>query len=194
MSLLFHIAKTFAGGGVDKKVHLQSAILNPNVCPNPRAAQFEFMKCKDDVKRWSEFQCHPPVLLLAYRATESIFSAVVDKAEPLLNARWVTLRSQSGLPHHVNLGTIEEVAAFADAELGALVLHGGSGLNIGLQLTIRRLGHSRSRRRKRRELQVLEENAKLQLNLSNRLNSPQTIWPRPRESGTQLPGKVGKSI
>ena len=66
---------------------------------------------------------------------ESFFSAVFDKAEPLLNSRWITLRNQLGVPHHIDVGTVEKVAAFAEAELSALVLHGGTGLNTGMPLT-----------------------------------------------------------
>jgi hypothetical protein len=39
------------------------------------------------------------------------------------------------MPHVITLQAIEHVAAFAEAELGALVLHGGVGLNTGLPLT-----------------------------------------------------------
>ena len=45
------------------------------------------------------------------------------------------LKEPVGLPHHVNLETTEGVAAFADAELGALVLHGSSGLDARLPST-----------------------------------------------------------
>jgi len=76
-----------------------------------------------------------PDIMLAYQAMESIFSAVFDKTEPLLNARWVTLRNDHGLPYHVGPTTIEVVAKWADAELAALALHGGTGLNTGLPLT-----------------------------------------------------------
>ena len=65
----------------------------------------------------------------------SPFSAVFDKAEPLLHQRWVSLRNGLGVPHNITIQTIESVVAFAEAELGALVLHGGAGLNTGLPLT-----------------------------------------------------------
>ena len=66
---------------------------------------------------------------------ESIFSVVFDKAEPLLNMRWLTLKNNLGLPYIVNANTLMTVAQFAEAELGALALHGGSSLNPGLPLT-----------------------------------------------------------
>ena len=93
------------------------------------------MKWKDSLRRSAELGCHPPDTLLAYRAMESIFSCVFDKAEPLLVKRWVSLRNQLGLPHIVTVQAIEQVSAFAEAELGALVLHGGHGLNTGLPFT-----------------------------------------------------------
>ena len=93
------------------------------------------LRRKENIRRCAELGCSPPDLLLAYRAMESIFSAVFDKAEPQLNLRWVSLRNQLDLPHLITPRAIEQVADFADAELGALVLHGGSGLNTGLPLT-----------------------------------------------------------
>ena len=58
-----------------------------------------------------------------------------DKAEPQLLHRWVNLRSHLGLPYHSTAHTTEQVSAFADAELGAFVLHGGSAQSTGLPLT-----------------------------------------------------------
>eukprot|EP00959_Pyramimonas_sp_CCMP1952_P355011 7436664-Pyramimonas_sp.AAC.1 len=127
--------KTFSPGGADEKVHLINSVLNPSVCSQPRAAQVELLKWKENLRRCAELGCYPPDLLLAYRAMESIFCAVFDKAEPQLHHRWVNLRNQLGLPHVITLQAIEHVAAFAEAELGALVLHGGVGLNTGLPLT-----------------------------------------------------------
>jgi hypothetical protein len=93
------------------------------------------MKWKENIRRLAELNISPPALLLTYRAMESIFSIVFDKAEPQLNARWITLKNQLGLPHHVDRNALEKVATFADAELGALVLSGNSSLNPGLPLT-----------------------------------------------------------
>ena len=70
-------------------------------------------------------------MLLCYRGMESIFSAVFDKAEPMLHARWIALKNQLGLPYRVDGSAIEAVHAFADAELGALILQGNSQLNPG---------------------------------------------------------------
>ena len=72
-----------------------------------------------------------------------------DKAEQQPNHRWVSLRNQLGLPHVITLQAIEQVAAFAEAELGALVLHGGVGLNTGLPLT----DNQRARQQQLREIE-----------------------------------------
>ena len=66
---------------------------------------------------------------------ESIFLTVFDNAEPQLQARWLALKRSLGLPCHVDQVTIERVAAFADEELGALVLYGEAGLNTRLPPT-----------------------------------------------------------
>ena len=49
---------------------------------------------------------------------------VFDKAEPQLNHRWISLRNALGLPHTITIEAIQQVAEFAEAELGALVLVG----------------------------------------------------------------------
>ena len=36
-------------GGADEKVHLINATLNPNVCSQPRAAQVELIKWKENI-------------------------------------------------------------------------------------------------------------------------------------------------
>ena len=63
--------------------------------PQPRAAQGELLRWKENIRRCAELGCYPPDLVLAYRAMESIFSAVFDKSEPQLNLRWVSLRNTS---------------------------------------------------------------------------------------------------
>ena len=100
--------KSFCPGGADEKVHLINAILNPNVCSQPRSAQVELFKWKENLRRCAELGCHPPDLLLAYRAMESIFSAVSDKAEAQLHHRWVSLRNELGLPHLITLNAIQK--------------------------------------------------------------------------------------
>ncbi|MDA8583041.1 hypothetical protein N9L68_02385 [bacterium] len=101
------------------------------MCTHPRAAQVELLKWKWDLRICVELGCHPPDLLLAHRAMESIFSAVCDNAEPQLNLRWVSLRSALGLPHLITIEAIQKVLEFAEAELGALILRGGTAQNIG---------------------------------------------------------------
>ena len=71
--LIFYLMKTFAPGGAEDKINLQNAILNPNACSQPRAAQVEVLKWKESLRRLMQLGCHPPDLLLAYRAVESIF-------------------------------------------------------------------------------------------------------------------------
>ena len=73
--------------------------------------------------------------MLSYRALESIFGNVFDKAEPQLNLRWNLLKNRLGLPYRITLQALQEVSQLADAELSALVLLGGSSLNPGLPLT-----------------------------------------------------------
>ena len=133
--ILFWVMKQFGPGSAEEHVTIESNIRNPHVCTQPRAAQVELMRWKENVRRLAELNISPPSLLLTYRAMESIFSIVFDKAEPQLNARWIGLKNQLGLPHHVDKQAIEKVAAFADAELGALVLAGNNNLNPGLPLT-----------------------------------------------------------
>eukprot|EP00959_Pyramimonas_sp_CCMP1952_P384509 8058388-Pyramimonas_sp.AAC.1 len=72
--------------------------------------------------------------MISYRALVSIFGAVFDKAEPQLHMRWISLKNLS-LPRVVTPEAFKEVPEFADAELSALVLLGGTPLNPGLPLT-----------------------------------------------------------
>ena len=76
--LLFYVMKTFSPGGADEKVHLINSVLNPSVCSQPRAAHGELLKWKENLRRCADLRCHPPDLVLAYRAMESIFAAVFD--------------------------------------------------------------------------------------------------------------------
>ena len=98
-ALVFYLMKYFAPGGAEEKVQLTNSILNPNVCSQPRAAQVELLKWKENLRRASELKCSPPDLILAQRALESIFSAVFEKAEPQLQHRWINMRNSLGLPH-----------------------------------------------------------------------------------------------
>ena len=80
--LVFYLMKNFAPGGAEEKVQLTNSIMNPNACSQPRAAQVELLKWKENLRRSAELKCSPPDLILAQRALESIFSAVFEKAEP----------------------------------------------------------------------------------------------------------------
>eukprot|EP00959_Pyramimonas_sp_CCMP1952_P390066 8174435-Pyramimonas_sp.AAC.1 len=58
--LLFYLMKAFAPGGADEKVFLTNSILNPNVCSQPRAAQVELLKWKENLRRSAALGCSPP--------------------------------------------------------------------------------------------------------------------------------------
>ena len=53
----------------------------------------------------------------------------------MLQSKWIALKIKLDLPHRVGTQAIEAVSAFADAELGAMILQGNSQLNPGLPLT-----------------------------------------------------------
>ena len=53
--------------------------------------------------------CMPPDLMVSYRALESIFVNVFDKAEPQLHLRWIMLKNRLGLPHVVTVEAFKEV-------------------------------------------------------------------------------------
>ena len=78
---------------------------------------------------------YPPNVTLSYRAMASIFTNVFDKAEPQLHHRWISLQNDLGLPHLITAETLKKVSAFAESELGALILQGGTALNTGLPMT-----------------------------------------------------------
>ena len=105
------------------------------MCTNAASAQLELMRWRADVQRLNTLACMPPDLTMSYRALESIFGVVFDKAEPQLNLRWKALKNRLELPHLITIEAFREVSKFADAELSALVLLGGSALNPGLPLT-----------------------------------------------------------
>ena len=121
---------------------------------------------------------------MSYRALESIFGIVFDKAEPQLHMRWTQLNNRLGLPHLVTLEAFKEVFEFADAELSALVLLGGTSLNPGLPLT---------ENQKTRQLQLKENEKKRAAKASGalpasepppppqaaRLSSPLSSWAQP---------------
>ena len=130
-SILFWVHKMFGPGSIEEKL----AVTNTILCSNPRAAQGELIKWKENIRRLFELEIAPPDLMFSYRAMESIFSAVFDKAEAMFHARWITLKNDLGLPHRITQNTMEKVAAFAEAELGALALIGNTNQNPGPPLT-----------------------------------------------------------
>ena len=134
-SLCFFVIKQCAPGNADEQIAVNANILNPHCCSNAKAAQIELLKWKENVRRLAELNKAPPDILLCYRGMESIFSAVFDKADQMLQQKWITLKIRLDLPHNVTMQAMAEVSAFADAELGAMILQGHSQLNPGLPLT-----------------------------------------------------------
>eukprot|EP00973_Karenia_brevis_P070527 9802596-Karenia_brevis.AAC.1 len=122
--MVYYLFKFFAPGSPGEKDSLLRRVLNPSVCTQPSSAQIELMRWRADVKRLSTLGCLPPDLMMSYRALESIFGEVFDRAEPQLNLRWNQLKNKLGLPHIISPEAFREVSAFADAELSALVLLG----------------------------------------------------------------------
>ena len=116
-TLVYYLFKFFAPGPPGEKYSLLRKVLNTNVCTNPQSAQIELMRWRTDVQRLSALGCMPPDLSMSYRALESIFGIVFDKAEPQLHMRWIQLTNRLGLPHLVTLEAFKEVSEFADAEL-----------------------------------------------------------------------------
>ena len=96
--LVFYLYKLFAPGSPNDKDALLKRVLNPNVCTNPQSAQLELMRWRTDVDRLQKLGCMPPDIMISYRALESIFVNVFDKAEPQLNLRWNQLKNSLGLP------------------------------------------------------------------------------------------------
>ena len=88
-TLVYYLFKFFAPGSPGEQYSLLRKVLNPNVCTNPRSAQIEFMRWRIDVQRLNALGCMPPDLSMSYRALESIFGIVFDKAEPQLHMLWI---------------------------------------------------------------------------------------------------------
>ena len=133
-TLVFYLFQSFAPGSPNEKDCLLRRVFNPNVCTQPQAAQLELMRWRTDVLRLKALGCMPVDLTLSYRALESIFGVVFDKAEPQLHLRWIQLKNRLGLLHTITQTAFKEISEFADAELLALVLTGGTSLNPGLPL------------------------------------------------------------
>ena len=132
--VLFYVLKMFNPGGATEQVTLLKSMGNRKICANARAAQLELIKWKDNMRRLMELEIPSPLFIIPYRAVESIFIAVSDKADAQLHAKWFTVKSQVGLPHHIDSTTLNRVAALVEAELGALALEGQNSLNTGLPL------------------------------------------------------------
>ena len=81
-TLVYYLFKFFAPGSPCEKDNLLRKVLNPNVCTNPQSGQIELVRWRTDVQRLSALGCMPPDLTMSYRALESIFGIVFDKAKP----------------------------------------------------------------------------------------------------------------
>ena len=99
--LLYYLFKSFAPGSPNEKDGLLRKVLNPNVCTQPQSAQLELMRWRSDVLRLKALGCMPLDMTLSYRALESFFGVVFDKAEPQLHMRWIQLKNQFGLLHTI---------------------------------------------------------------------------------------------
>ena len=97
--IVFYVIKQFAPGNADEQIAVNANILNPHCCSQPRAAPLELLKRKENVRRLAELDKSPPDLLLCYRGMESIFSAVFDKADQMLQSKWIALKIKLDLPH-----------------------------------------------------------------------------------------------
>ena len=114
--VLFCIMKLFAPGSADEKAQLMASLQNPHVCTNARAAMTELLRWKAGAKRIHQLGLIAPDISQTYPAMVSIFGEVFDRAEPQLNLKWVQLKNVLGLPHKVDLNTMEQIARFAEVE------------------------------------------------------------------------------
>jgi len=119
--IIFFVVRMFGPGSAEEKIAVNASVLNPHACSNPKSAQIELLRWKGNVRRLAELHMSPPDVMLAYRAMESIFSAVFEKPEPQLHARWIGLKNQLGLPHRIDQNAISTVHDFAMCELSAMV-------------------------------------------------------------------------
>jgi hypothetical protein len=142
--VLFLVAKLCGPGSGEEKINLLESVNNPNVCSFAPAAQKELLKWKENLNRCVELNIQPSDPLLLYRAMESIFSHVFDRADSTLNFRWLQLRSDLGLPTNINFEVISRVCEWTEAELGTLVVLGGNA-NTGLPLTANQAAQQKQR-------------------------------------------------
>ena len=116
---------------------LTEAVLEPNQCSAARAAYLELLRWKEHCKRLLALDEPPPAVALVYRAVNSIFHGVFDKASPQLNQKWVAKLNELGLPDRPTMFNIQPLVAFAEAELENMVLKGSDGSNTVLPRTER---------------------------------------------------------
>ena len=109
--VIFWVLKQFMPGGPEEQPALIQQVRNPKCCANSKTAQIELLRWKESVRRMIELRLPPLPLLESYGALESIFSAVFEKADQQLNLRWVSLKNELGLPHHIALTTLMRVSA-----------------------------------------------------------------------------------
>ena len=133
--VMFWVFKQFVPGGIDEQLAVMQSVRGPKQCASAKAAQVELLRWMENVRRMAALQLPPLPLFESYMAMESIFAQVFEKADQQLNLRWVSLKNELGLPHRIELDTLTKVYAFAEQELGALVLLPNANQNSGLPLT-----------------------------------------------------------
>ena len=81
------------------------------------------------IRRCSELGHQMPDLTLTYRAMESIYSVIFDKAEPQLSRCWLTLNNALGLPHIITADAMAAHHPFVGIDIHVPVpgLHGADG-------------------------------------------------------------------
>ena len=87
---------------------------------------------------------------------------------------WIQLKNKLGLLHTITQTAFKEISEFADAELSALVLMGGTSLNPGLPLT---------ENQKKRILEVKEGEKKRAAKASD---APPATYPLPNPHAARL--------
>ena len=63
--ILFWVVKQFGPGSIDEKIAINHNIQNPSVCSNPKSAQAELIRWKENIRRAAELGLAPPDLLMS---------------------------------------------------------------------------------------------------------------------------------
>ena len=65
--IVLYVIKQFAPGNADEQIAVNANILNPHCCSQPRAAQLELLKWKENVRRLAERQISTRLVTLLPR-------------------------------------------------------------------------------------------------------------------------------